>query len=119
MRANRVLGLLVACGLSGASTQAQAQLMGGFKYQDVAFTTNAEGRRVSAELNIPIVSINDGTTEEMRRLRLFVRDRKIETARGPHDRVCAEATDGGGSPHLFIAPVGSAPNGRILLSGRR
>lgn len=119
MRAKRVLCLLVACGLSGASTQAQAQLMGGFKYQDVAFTTNAEGRRVSAELKIPIVSLNDGTTEELQSLRLFVRDRNIETARGPHDRVCAEATDGRGSPNLFIAPVGSAPNGRILLSGRR
>lgn len=119
MRATRVLSLLVACGLSGAPAQAQAQLMGGFKYQDVAFTTNAEGRRVSAELKIPIVSINDGTTEEMRSLRLFVRDRNIETVRGPHDRVCAEATDGKGSPNLFIAPVGSAPNGRILLSGIR
>lgn len=81
------IGLLVAVVAStSAVTDAASQSGGrayspGFAYRDVALTTGSDGQTQSEVFQVGSLSV-----------RMFVRDRNVATARGPHDRVCVTSS---------------------------
>lgn len=104
------IGLLVAVVAStSAVTDAASQSGGrayspGFAYRDVALTTGSDGQTQSEVFQVGSLSV-----------RMFVRDRNVATARGPHDRVCVTSSlDRIGFsdpvPQLALSLVGARPD---------
>lgn len=102
--------LAIVMALTGVATEAQSQsgdsaVSPGLMYRDIPLATGADGQTQSDVF--PLSGRSSG--------RLFVQDRNVATARGPHDRVCVRG-EGEAFPsveRLGLTVVGARPDARL------